>query len=193
MNAVPFALTTDEQQVLLRLAREAIRAAACGGALPQLPAGGLPAGLTQAGACFVTIHKHGALRGCTGVLSPRTSLAQEVIDTAVRTALEDPRFEPVTLDEVPTLHIEISVLGPRHELKVEDRQELPRKLQRGIDGVLLTQGQYRATFLPQVWERVPDPVRFLEMLSNKMGLSHNAWRDPRTRVEVYQVFEFSEP
>lgn len=186
-------LTLKERQLLLRLARRAIEAAAAGQPLPQIDLESLPERLREPRACFVTIHtKNGELRGCTGVLVARLPLAQEVIQTAAQTALRDPRFPPVTPEEVPELDIEISILTPPQPLHFSDPRELPRLIRPGIDGVTLFRGPYRATFLPQVWERISDPVEFLDMLSQKMGLPPRAWMFPGMQAEVYQVESFSE-
>jgi AmmeMemoRadiSam system protein A len=185
-------LTGDEQQVLLRLARQAIEAAACGDRPLEVDLASLPPSLREAKACFVTLHKQGALRGCTGVLVARSPLAREVIHTAAQTALSDPRFVPVTSEEVPELEIEISVLTPPQHLDVPSPEALPRLIRPGVDGVTLIKGPYRATFLPQVWDRVPDPVTFLDMLCEKMGLPPRSWLVTPMEVEVYQVEEFSE-
>ena len=187
-------LNADERGTLLALARSAVEASAAG-RQPTLPdLGALPPALSEPRAVFVTLRTGPALelRGCTGVLQAQLPLAEEVVRTAAQTALSDPRFEPVRPDEVHALNIEISVLTPPQELDIPTPDDLPGMLRPGTDGVTLYQGPFRATFLPQVWERVPDPVDFLSMLSRKMGLSREAWRSPSTRAEVYQVEEFSE-
>jgi len=185
-------LDAEERRCLLKLARQSIEAAARGARLPEVDLDSLPPSLREPKACFVTLHKHGDLRGCTGVLVARSPLAQEVIHTAAQTALNDPRFLPVTPDEVPQLDIEISVLTPPQRLDVPSPEALPRLVRPGIDGVTLIRGSHRATFLPQVWERIPDPVVFLDMLCEKMGLPARSWLVTPMEVEVYQVEEFSE-
>lgn len=188
----PRRLSFDEQRMLLKLARESVACAAAGTPLPHVRLSELPPALREPGACFVTLHKHGDLRGCTGVLVAQMPLAEEVVRTAAATALHDPRFDPVRPFELPDLDIEISILTPPQPLEVPRPADLPRLIRPGIDGVTLYLPPYRATFLPQVWERVPDPVQFLDMLCQKMGLPSRSWLDPQMRVEVYQVEEFSE-
>ncbi len=189
----PDQLTDAERDCLLRLARASIEAAALDQPAPQVILDKLPERLRRPAACFVTLHWHGQLRGCTGVLAARAPLAQEVVDTARRTALNDPRFAPVEAWEVPDLTIEISVLSESQPLNVPHPQDLPGLLRPGIDGVVLQRGPYRATFLPQVWKRIPDPREFLGMLCRKMGLHPLAWLEPGMEVSIYRVEEFAEP
>lgn len=187
-------LTETEQQALLVLARQSIMASACGLHPPAVEPG-LPAALLELGACFVTINRSttGELRGCTGVLVAQAPLAEEVIRTAAQTACADPRFEPVRPDEVDDLTIEISVLTPPQPLEFNTPAELPHLIRPGIDGVtLIFHRAYRATFLPQVWEKIADPIEFLDRLCMKMGLPAGAWRWPGMCAEVYQVQEFHE-
>ncbi len=194
MDTTPtFEFTEEEKRELLRIARQAISAATRGEELPKINLEEYPPNLRRDAACFVTLHKNGLLRGCTGSLVATRPLVIEVAETAVQTAFRDPRFPPVRASEVPDLDIEISVLTPSRRLEYDDPEDLIRKLRPGIDGVTLRKGiYYRATFLPQVWETIPEPVRFLEMLSQKMGLHKGAWRDPDIEVETYQVVSWSE-
>lgn len=190
----PPVLSDSEREQLLKLARAAVEAAVCDAPLPDPRSMALPARLQAPGACFVTLTvcEGGLLRGCTGVLAARRSLAEEVVRTAAQTALQDPRFFPVQPEELDHICIEISVLTPSQELKIPSPEGLPDLIRPGIDGVTLMRGDLRATFLPQVWERLPDPVDFLDHLCMKMGLAPDAWRQPGWQVEVYQVESFEE-
>ncbi len=193
-NVVEF-LSPVEQQTLLALARQSITAAAMGQAAPQLCLDELPECLRVPRACFVTLHlrETGELRGCTGVLRAVLPLAEEIVRTAAQTAACDPRFNPVTPAELPDIAIEISLLTPARPLAFECADDLPRLLRPGVDGVTLVyRGQRQATFLPQVWGKIPDPVEFLSRLCLKMGLPGNAWRWPEIEVEIYEVQEFAE-
>ncbi len=185
-------LTADERRTLLKLARDSIVAAAAGSSLPHADLEAYTPALRENGACFVTLTAGERLRGCTGILVAQGPLVQEVIRTAAQTALSDPRFAPVTPREVPGLSIEISVLTPPQPLVFFQPEELPKLLRPGVDGVTLSRGMYRATFLPQVWDQEPDPVQFLDRLCIKMELSAGSWRQPGWRVDTYQVEEFSE-
>lgn len=186
-------LSLSERTTLLEMARAAITAAAAGLPLPKLDLTALPLALREPRATFVTLNEYHQLRGCIGGLYANAPLAVDVQQHAQGAALDDPRFEPVRADEVPHLHIEISVLTPPERLQPTSPDDLLAQLRPHQDGVILVQGYHRATFLPQVWDKVPDKVRFLEMLSDKMGASPNAWRDPHTEVYRYEVEEFAEP
>ena len=132
------------------------------------------------------------MRGCTGTLVATRPLALEVVHTATQSATGDPRFRPVVPDEVDALELDISVLSEPKPLDFDDPIELATLIRPGVDGVTLYYGARRATFLPQVWERVPDPVDFLGMLCRKMNLSAQAWMQPGIAAETYQTFSFSE-
>ena len=154
----------------------------------------LPPKLRAERACFITleIRGDGQLRGCTGTLEARLPLAEEVIYSTHHTAFFDPRFPAVEAAEVAHLRVEISVLTPSQSLPYGDVDELCRKLQPGVDGVTLRIKDQRATFLPQVWDRFPDPQDFLGALCHKMGLPRKAWRDGDGEVEIYSAIKLIE-
>jgi AmmeMemoRadiSam system protein A len=185
-------LTDEEKRLLLRLARSALERGVRGEALPSPDAALMTGHLAQLGASFVTLTVNGDLRGCIGALEPAQPLAADVRDHAVAAALEDPRFMPVTPDELTDIEIEISRLTLPQELEYESAEDLLGKLRPGIDGVILRDGGRRATFLPQVWEKIPDKAAFLDQLCAKMGVMPDTWRRKHLRVQVYQVEEFHE-
>ncbi len=187
------AYTPEEQAQLLHIARHTLEVVTAGEARPPVDLQTLLPRLCEERACFVTLTMDGELRGCTGTLIARRPLAEEVGYTTVQTAFNDPRFTPVTASEVPFIELEISVLTPSVPLLFDTPEDLPKLIRPHIDGVTLHLGPYRSTFLPQVWERIPDPVEFLTLLSRKMGLSNNAWRDPRIQVETYRSVVIMEP
>jgi len=143
---------------------------------------------------FVTLYQGGNLRGCIGGLEPRWPLAEDVRVHAVAAALQDPRFPPVTPQELPDIEIEVSVLSPLQPLNYRTPEDLIRHLRPGVDGVLLEDPESgaRATFLPQVWEKLPDPRAFLSHLALKAGLPPDAWLHRPLRIWTYQVEEFRE-
>jgi AmmeMemoRadiSam system protein A len=191
MNYKP--LTDEERAYLLRLARRTIELGVAGKRLPELNVAQLSPALAEWGASFVTLtERDGALRGCIGALEAYQALAEDVREHALAAALEDYRFEPVRPAEVPLLRIEISRLTPTVPLVYDGPDDLLRKLRPGVDGVVLSDGVRRATFLPQVWQKLPDPVQFLGNLCNKMGASTSLWRRQLLTVLVYQVEEFAE-
>lgn len=162
------------------------------GELPTLELTEFPATLRAPGASFVTLTKHGALRGCIGTLEARLPLAEDVRRRAVDAATRDYRFPPVRAQELAEIHIEVSVLSAPEPLRYGNPQEIPHLLRPGTDGVVLVSGMRRSTFLPQVWERVPEPERFLEMLCQKAGLAPDAWRYEPLHLLTYQVHSFCE-
>jgi AmmeMemoRadiSam system protein A len=181
-----------DQQFLLRLARRTIESAAVGDRLPSIDRHSLSSWLRAPGASFVTLTHQGALRGCIGGLKAEDPLAEDVRQHARAAALEDPRFPPVQPGEVDGLSIEISVLGAAIPVSYGAPEDLLRSLRPGVDGVILQYGSHRATFLPQVWEKVPDPEEFLSLLCQKAYLSGSAWHQLRLEVLTYQVESFHE-
>jgi len=185
-------LTPEERSILLRLAREALVAGVCRKPLPPIAQDELPEQLREPGSSFVTLSKHGALRGCIGSLEPTLPLAEDVRIHAIAAALEDYRFPPVTEDELPFIEIEISRLTPLRPLEYTSAEDLLNKLRPGVDGVVIVEGARRGTFLPQVWAKVPEPDVFLSMLCNKIGLPGDSWKKKKLSVFVYEVEEFHE-
>jgi AmmeMemoRadiSam system protein A len=188
---MPF--TPEEQQTLLTLARETITSAAHDRALPSVNLDAVPESLQRAGACFVTLTLEGELRGCIGSLEAQRPLVLDVRENAMGSACRDPRFPPVCPEELDDLHIEISVLSAPQPLSYDGPDDLLVKLRPGVDGVVVERGWHRATFLPQVWEKLPDPLQFIERLCYKAGLSPDAYRRyPDLDIYTYQVEEFEE-
>ncbi len=186
-------LNSIERNILLRIARESITDAANHRQISEIKLDTLPDSLNKIGASFVTLTKHGDLRGCIGALEAYQSLAQDVQDHAIAAATEDYRFSPVRPSELAEIHIEISYLTEPHNLDYAPPTELIKLLRPGIDGVIIGDGRRRATFLPQVWKQLPDPVEFLSHLCLKMGANSNLWRQQLLQVQTYQVEEFQEP
>jgi hypothetical protein len=184
-------LTAEEHSILLGLARQAIQEAA--GGIPLRPLRnieGLPVRLLEPGATFVTLTRRGELRGCIGALESYQPLVEDVREHAVAAATQDPRFPPVRAEEIAEIEIEISRLTAPKELEYGSPEDLIAKLHPDIDGVILRDGWRRATFLPQVWQKIPDPPTFLSYLCQKMGASSDLWRSKKLQVQTYQVEEF---
>ena len=148
--------------------------------------------LLEDGASFVCLKTDDKLRGCMGTLYNRRPLFMDVIKNALAAAFGDIRFPPVKESELGKIKISISILTEPKPLKVSSPDELLEKLDPGRHGVILQQGIERATYLPSVWEQIPDKVKFLENLSMKAALGPQGWKDPRTEFFVYEVEEFSE-
>ena len=187
-------LTLEEQQLLLRLAREAIERGVKGEKLYPLDEQALPPQLREKGSSFITLTLHGELRGCIGALDAYQSLAEDVREHAVAAALKDPRFPAVRKEELDGIQIEISRLTRPVPLDYKDANDLVSKLRPHVDGVILRDkatGRH-GTFLPQVWEKISDPVEFLNSLCYKMGMSEHVWRSRQLEVLTYEVEEFHE-
>ena len=185
-------LSLEEQQTLLRMAREAMECGVRGKKLAPLDERSLSTHLREQGASFVTLTIRGQLRGCIGALEAYQPLAKDVREHAIAAALEDPRFPPVREDELSRIQLEVSRLTRPRPLEYTDAADLLSKLRPHVDGVILRDGSRRATFLPQVWEKIPDPAEFLDNLCYKMGASDHTWRVKHLEVLVYQVEEFHE-
>ncbi len=185
-------LSTEERATLLNLARETVDRVAQGQEPPAVDLDEVSERLRRKGASFVTLNEHGRLRGCIGSLEVRRPLALDVRQNAVGAASRDPRFPPVTAEEVAELTIEISVLSRPERLVYEDVSDLCEKLRPGVDGVVIEQGWHRATFLPQVWEKLSDEREFLQRLCLKAGLAPEAYSSGDLDVYTYQVEKFKE-
>lgn len=143
-------------------------------------------------ATFVTLKRRGALRGCIGTLSACEPLAESVRRNSCNAAFCDPRFPALTGAELPEVTIEVSVLSEPRRLETNGPEGLLGRLRPGVDGVVLSRGESRATFLPQVWEQLPRKEDFLRHLCLKAGLPRDAWREAGTEVSTYQVQHFEE-
>jgi hypothetical protein len=185
-------LTDDEKRTLLGLAREALECGVCGQKLSPLDLQSLSPRLQACGTSFVTLTINGNLRGCIGALEPCQPLVEDVREHAVAAALQDFRFPLVCPEELSQIKLEISRLTVPVPLEYCSPEDLLAKLRPGIDGVVLRDRSRRATFLPQVWEKLPDPIDFLDNLCAKMGAAPDLWRKKHLDVLVYQVEEFHE-
>lgn len=185
-------LSTEEQAVLLDLARDAVVHAARGEDLPAIDLDRVSDRLRRDGASFVTLNKDERLRGCIGSLEARRPLALDVQKNAVGAAIRDPRFPPVSAEELDDLTVEVSVLGRPEPLPYEGVEDLCGKLRPGVDGVVIERGWHRATFLPQVWEKLTGERQFLQRLCLKAGLAPDAYSSGDLDVYTYQVEKFKE-
>lgn len=142
--------------------------------------------LDNYGASFVTLNKNGNLRGCIGSIVAHRKLIDDIYSNAVSAAFSDPRFNPITGDELSDLTIEVSILTKPQKLEYEDYLDLISKVTPHKDGVILKYGQYQGTFLPQVWEQLPDRREFLDHLSHKAGANPEIYKY-NPEIYIYRV------
>ncbi len=147
--------------------------------------------LQQHGASFVTLTKNDELRGCIGSLQSYQSLADDVRANAIAAAFHDTRFAPLSRDEYDKIKVEVSVLSPMQVVDFSSQDDLLSQLRPNIDGVVLEYAGHRGTFLPQVWEQIPDKQSFLNQLKLKAGLPVDFW-DSSLKIQRYQVSKYHE-
>ena len=161
---------TDFGTTLLALARAAIAHRLGRGPAPVVPD---DPRLREKSATFITLARDGELRGCIGSLRRSRELGEDVIHNALAAAFEDSRFEPLTAEELDAVTIEVSILSEPEFLDFFGEEELLAQLRPGEDGLIIFSGCRSATFLPQVWEQLPEPRQFLAALKHKAGLPTN--------------------
>ena len=174
--------------IMLKIARAAIQARWCDvGSLlfPRIT------GLHDLGATFVTLTRNGQLRGCIGRLQASDIVLNDIQRNAVAAAFNDPRFAPLTCDELGGLNIEVSLLSTPEALFVTDEESLVNQLRPGVDGIVLRYRGAQGTFLPQVWQELPEPQQFIKHLKMKAGLSPDFWSE-EIQCERYTVEKWKE-
>lgn len=213
-----FMFTPQERKYLLFLAHQTLERSFVGGQRTMDPrlhgddkteSGDdkeeVPAELKEKRGTFLTLKKNGELRGCIGHIEPTQEIYKDVIENTLAAAFKDPRFLPLTADELPEIEIEISVLTEPRELKYSSADDLLAKLIPLRDGVIIKKGNRGATYLPQVWEDFASPnspaggegglrdkEHFLSSLCQKAGLPAEEWRKGELDVWTYQADVFSE-
>jgi len=163
------------QQRLLELAKSSIQHGLKTGSPLKIDLTEYPEELTEQRATFVTLQKNHQLRGCIGTLEAARPLAEDITENAFSAAFKDPRFPPLQADELDDLEIHLSLLTPAEPVSFNSEQDLLGQLQPGIDGLILEEGFHRGTFLPSVWESLPEPEQFLQHLKQKAGLPPDYW------------------
>lgn len=183
-------LTTDLQQQAIQLARESIQYGFTHNKPLEIDVKQFPPDLQQTLSCFVTLNRHHQLRGCIGHLSASQALVLDIVENAFSAAFKDPRFLPLKPKEWPDTTIEISVLGEAYEVAIASESDLINKLRPNIDGLILKSGYQQATFLPSVWETLPNPKDFVHHLKQKAGISSHHWPN-NMQCYFYQTQSFS--
>jgi len=174
----------EADRAVATIARRALEHAVRTGAPLELDPRELPESLRAVGATFVTIERRGDLLGCIGTLRPHASLAEDIAANAFGAVFRDPRCPPLAPDEGPALDVHVSILGPPERLEFDSEEDLLRQLRPFVDGLVLEDGRYRGTFLPVVWETLPEPRDFFAHLKRKAGLPATYWSDT-LRVSRY--------
>lgn len=177
----------DKGSTLLKLARSEI-ASKLGQAVTVPAHAGW---LLEPGASFVTLTREGELRGCIGTLEAHRPLGIDVRENAVAAAFRDPRFMPLSREEFEAVRVEVSLLSPTEPLEARDESAALAALRPNVDGVVFEYGHYRSTFLPQVWEQLPEPAAFLAHLKRKAGLPEDFWAE-QVRLSRYTVTKWKE-
>lgn len=185
-------LTPEQGEFLVSVARKTIEQALFARKSGIVDEEGVPAIFHSKRGTFVTLTEKGSLRGCIGNIVPRETLLKGVQQNAVNAAFKDPRFHPLREEEWKDIKIEVSILTDPQTLPYTDSTDLLDKLRRGIDGVIIKKGYRQATFLPQVWDQLPDKGNFLTHLCLKAGLEGDAWKKGDLEVSRYQVQAFEE-
>jgi uncharacterized protein len=185
-------LTSDDKSELLQMARYSVHMAVNRCPLPELILKNYSTILQAPGASFVTITQAGKLRGCIGAIEAYQPLVQDVCEHAMSAALYDYRFSPIHARDFPLLKIEISRLSPLTPLQYHQPEDLLQKICPFVDGVVFKDGKRRATFLPQVWEKINTVRDFLDCLAVKMDAPPDTWRHKKLDVFTYQVEKICE-
>jgi AmmeMemoRadiSam system protein A len=186
------ALTQGEGRCLLSVARGTIEQRLFERKGQDLPDSEMSPIFTEKRGTFVTLTKDGSLRGCIGHITPQESVLEGIRANAINAAFRDPRFRPLSKKEWPKIKIEISILTDPRPLEYTDSNDLLGKLRPGVDGVIIKKGYHQATFLPQVWEQLPNQSEFLTHLCVKAGMDGDAWKKETLQVSTYQVQAFEE-
>jgi len=184
-------LTKEQKDIILALAKEAVISAVRGKKIDKNSWLQKYPWLSKKGAVFVTLNKNHNLRGCIGSIIAHQSLIDDIINNAKSATLNDPRFSPVKLNELDNITIEVSYLTEPKLLKYSDVDELKRKIRKRLDGVILNLNGYQATYLPSVWEQLPDFNSFFATLCQKAGLSSNCLKYHPT-IYTYQAVEIKD-
>jgi AmmeMemoRadiSam system protein A len=189
-NTEPGTGLCEEEHILLRqIALEAVEFGLKHGKHLAIDTSRYPKPLQKPGACFVTLKLAGQLRGCIGSLEAHQSLVNDVAYNAFAAAFSDPRFPPVSNNELENLEFHISVLTPAVAMDFDSEEDLLKQIQPGIDGLVLEENQHRGTFLPAVWESLPEAESFLRHLKQKAGLPQDYWSES-IKVSRYTTESF---
>jgi AmmeMemoRadiSam system protein A len=185
-------LNEEQGQILVKLARQTIEERLDKRSIKVDPDTMMDSAFKDNRGTFVTLTINKQLRGCIGNLDSKDSIMDGIERNAINAAFRDPRFPPLKADELNRVDIEVSILTEPQPLEYRDSKDLLSKLRVNVDGVILRKGSASATFLPQVWEQLPQPEKFLSHLCTKAGLPADTWRKGNLDILTYQVQCFEE-
>ena len=174
---VLMSLNEDQRQQLFDLAEASIKHGLRTGQPLSVKLADYEGALTEDRATFVTLERHGQLRGCIGLLQAIRPLVEDVAENAFAAAFRDPRFPALRESEMSDLELHISILSPPETLTFSSEADLLSQVRPGVDGLILQDQGHRGTFLPSVWKQLPDKVQFLQQLKQKAGLPKNYWSE----------------
>ncbi|QGX99662.1 AmmeMemoRadiSam system protein B [Roseovarius faecimaris] len=180
------------RSAMLTAARQALRSYLAKGRMPEVRVASFAAELQTHAAAFVSLQSAGRLRGCIGSLAAHRPLIADVVENAIKAASQDPRFAPLTAEELDGVTLKIAVLSPARAMRFSSQDDLETQLTPGRDGLILTDGRHRGTFLPMVWDSLETPRAFVDGLKLKAGLPREHWSDT-VQVHRFCAESFSEP
>ena len=189
MPSIDISYSQQEQALLLSIAARSIESGLKRNESLFLELNHYPPSLSDIHATFVTLEINKQLRGCIGQLIASRPLAEDVAENAFSAAFNDPRFPKLSSYEFDNLDIHISILSEPKPISFENEEDLLQKIQPNIDGLILSDGYQRGTFLPSVWESLPDKESFLRHLKEKAGFPLDYWSN-NIKVERYTTFSF---
>jgi len=184
-------ISVEDQRYLLRLARRVVTHGVRYAERLPLAREAVNVSLQEPGASFVTLYRSDQLAGCMGTLEACRPLVEDVAENSYVAAFHDPRFTPLQAADLDVLHIEIALLSALQPLAVSDESSLKAHLIPGHHGLLIEEAGHRATFLPKVWQALPDKTEFLTQLKKKAGFSENYWSE-RINCFLYTTESFSD-
>lgn len=182
-------LSPEDQKTCLEVARKSIQQGLMNGGRLEVITTDYSADLQQKAASFVTLNKYGMLRGCIGALEAYQPLINDIAEHAYAAAFHDPRFPALEEHEYDLLKIDISIIGTAEKIHFSSEEDLLQQIRPDVDGLILEYGYNRGTFLPSVWEQLPDKKEFLNHLKVKAGLPQNWW-DNAVTISRYETFSF---
>lgn len=186
-------MTQEEKRLALDLVKDSLEAYLTDRTYISPPKT-LPELFSKNGASFVTINlkENNTLRGCMGTIVAYRPLSEDLIKNTISSATGDPRFPPMTIEDIKDVSLEISILTEPQCLEFTDSTDLINKVRKDIDGLIIKRGEHQATFLPSVWEQLPSKEEFFMHLCHKAGMEIECFKDKNLQVYTYQAIKIKE-